>query len=75
MNTCLSTIPSLNISIKAQKELAKYGIYCKIVSLDPTVSHYGCAYGIEYSCSESQSVRALLRRLGIRSEFLSKDGG
>ena len=74
MNNCISTIPSLNISIKVQKELAKIGVFCKIISLDPSMSHRGCAYGIEYSCYNKQTVDLILHRLRVRSEFIQRDG-
>lgn len=71
MNICIATIPSLNICIKAQKILAQNAIFCRIVSIDPKLTKRGCAYGIEFSCSEERSVNTILRRAGIRpSQFL-----
>ena len=73
MNTCIATISSLNLSIKAQKILANEKIYCRIVSLDPALTKKGCAYGIEFSCSEERAVRTILRREGIfPSQFIQK---
>lgn len=74
MNICIATIPSLNICIKAQRALAKHAIYCKIINIDPKITRRGCAYGIEFTCSDEKNVRYILRREGIRpSEFLSKE--
>lgn len=76
MNICIATIPSLNICIKAQKALAEYGIFSKIVSIDPKLTRRGCAYGVEFSCSEERSVKSILRRAGIYpSQFLESDRG
>lgn len=76
MNICIATIPSLNICIKAQKALAENAIFCKIVSIDPNLTRRGCAYGIEFPCSEERNVKSILRRSGIRpSQFLSKEEG
>jgi hypothetical protein len=73
MNTCIASISSLNLSIKAQKALAQEKIYCKIISLDPSLTKRGCAYGIEFSCSEERNVRTVLRRAGIYpSQFIKK---
>ena len=74
MNTCIASISSLNLSIKAQKSLADARIYCKIVSLDPSLTKRGCAYGIEFACSEERLVKSLLRRAGIfPSQFITKE--
>lgn len=74
MNICIATIPSMNICIKAQKALADNKIFCKIISLDPKLTKRGCAYGIEFSCSEEKNVKFILRRAGIYpSQFLSAD--
>ena len=74
MNICIATIPSMNICIKAQKALADNKIFCKIISLDPKLTKRGCAYGIEFSCSEEKNVKFILRHAGIYpSQFLNAD--
>ncbi len=74
MNTCIATISSLNLSIKAQKALASEKIYSKIVSIDPKLTKKGCAYGIEFACSEERTVRTILHRAGIfPSQFIQKN--
>lgn len=74
MNICIATIPSMNICIKAQKALADNKIFCKIISIDPKLTKRGCAYGIEFSCSEEKNVKSVLRRVGIYpSQFLNAD--
>lgn len=76
MNICIATIPSLNICIKAQKALAENAIFCKIITIDPKLTKRGCAYGIEFSCTDEKNVKYILRRAGIRpSQFLSSEGG
>ena len=76
MNICIATIPSLNICIKAQKALSENAIYYKIVSIDPKLTKRGCAYGIEFPCSEERNVKSILRRVGIRpSQFLESNQG
>ena len=74
MNTCIATISSLNLSIKAQKALASEKIYSKIVSIDPKLTKKGCAYGIEFACSEERTVRTILHRARIfPSQFIQKN--
>ena len=74
MNICIATIPSMNICIKAQKALTDNKIFCKIISIDPKLTKRGCAYGIEFSCSEEKNVKSILRRVGIHpSQFLNAD--
>ena len=76
MNICIATIPSLNICIKAQKALAENAIFCKIISIDPRLIKRGCAYGIEFSCSDERNVKSILRRAGIHpSQFLTGEEG
>ena len=74
MKTCIAAISSLNISIKAQKALAGGGIFSKVISLEPSATRRGCAYGLEFSCAEENTVRSLLRRAGVfPSEFIEKE--
>lgn len=76
MNTCIATIPSLNMSIKAQRALSASGYYCRIVNIDPHITRYGCAYGIEFSCSEERVIKQILNRNGIRiSQILNSGEG
>jgi hypothetical protein len=71
MNICTFSISSLNLSIKAQRALANERIYCRIVPLDPRLTKRGCAYGIEFACSEENNVKLILRRIGIfPSQFI-----
>ena len=76
MKICTATFSSLTYAMKAQKALAADGIFSKIVSIDPALTKRGCSYGLEFSCSEEQTVRRILRKNGIRvGQFLSFDGG
>ena len=76
MKHCIATTTSLNLSIKAQRSLAREGIYSKVISLDPSQSKRGCAYGIDFDCSEERLVRSILRRERIYpTQFLSDAQG
>lgn len=76
MKTCIATLTSLNTSIKAQQVLSQSGIYSKIVSLDPSMTPKGCAYGIEFSCSDERLVKSILRAQRIYpSQFIANIQG
>ena len=66
MNTCIATLTSLSLCIKAQRILSKEAIFCKVVSVDPRLTRRGCAYGIEFSRTELQRVNQILKSHGIR---------
>ena len=76
MNTCIATMQTVNISIKAQKALSNEGIFSKIITIDPSLTRRGCSYGIEFSCAEEATVRRILRQDGIKNtQFLNLNGG
>ncbi len=76
MKNCIASMPSLNISIQAQRALGGKGIFSRIVSLDPSMTKKGCAYGIEFSCEMERDVKAVLKRERIYpSEFISEAFG
>jgi hypothetical protein len=76
MNNCIAAIPSINICIKGQKALAENGIFSNIVGLEPSVTKRGCAYGIEFPCSEKSRVRSILQKVGIKpSQYIMGNGG
>lgn len=76
MKTCIATFSSLNISIKAQKALSSNGIYGKIISIDPKITRRGCAYGIEFSCSDEPKIKQVLRSMGIKyGQIINNTGG
>ena len=65
MKSCIATMRSLNLAIKAQKALAVAGIFAKIIPLEPNMSRRGCAYGVEFHPSQENDVKRILRRAGI----------
>lgn len=75
MNYCIAAISSINICIKGQKALSQNGIFSKIVSLEPSLTKHGCAYGIEFNCTEKGRVRSILQRYGIRpTQYITSNG-
>ena len=75
MKTCIATMTSLNIAIKAQRALAREGIFSKIVSVDPRQTKRGCSNGIEFACGELSSVKRVLQSIGARNaQIIEKNG-
>ncbi|MBQ7293477.1 MAG: DUF3343 domain-containing protein [Clostridia bacterium] len=75
MNYCTAAIGSLTATMKAHSALSTSGIGTKIVKLDPSMTKRGCAYGIEYSCSDHKAVRSALNEAKISVTSYIKGGG
>lgn len=73
MNICIASMASINICIKAQKALLSNGIGCRIVSLNPSLTRRGCAYGIEFTCSHERQVKQILRDAGVTFSQIIKN--
>lgn len=65
MKRCTASMSSLTYAIKGQRALSQEGISCEIVKLDPSLTKKGCAYGIEFPCSEHRKTRAVLTKENI----------
>ena len=75
MNTkCTVSVGSVTYAEKAMRALASAAIYSEIVKLDESRSR-GCIYGLEFSCSQSENVRAVLHNAGIKTKSFSARGG
>lgn len=72
----VAAIGSMTAALKAQRALAAAGLSLHVVSLSPTDTRRGCAYGIEYPLSLAQKARAILHGARIPvSQYLKKGGG
>ena len=58
--TCSADIGSVTEAIKAQKVLAAAAIPSEIIKNDRNPRGRGCAFGIGFSCSQKNNVRAVL---------------
>ena len=75
MNYCTAARGSLTAAMKAYSALTTSGIGAKIVKLDPSMTKRGCAYGIEYSCSDHKAVRSALSAAKVSVTSYIKGGG
>ncbi len=71
--SCIAAVSSVTLAIKAQRALNSSGIPSEVISLTADQTRRGCAYGLEFSCTEESAVRALLRTAHIPvSQYLKK---
>ena len=75
MKQCTAALESLTYAIKAQRALAEAEIPCEIVKLDASMTRRGCAYGVEFPCSEQRSVRAVMNAENITVTGYINNGG
>lgn len=63
---CTAVIGSMTLAMKAQSVLAEAAIRAGVTKISSSETHNGCAYGVEFPCSQSGNVRTVLSRAGIR---------
>lgn len=66
MSDCTAVIGSMTTALKAQKALLRASIRSTVVKLDSSVTHKGCAYGIEFDCLQASNVKYTLSNAGIK---------
>ena len=60
-------------AMKAQSLLADAAIRGGITKISSARTHNGCAYGVEFPCTQSANVRTVLERGGVRvREYLQE---
>ena len=74
-NLCTAAIGSLTHAIKGQRILAENGVTGTIVKLDSKKTRRGCAYGIEFPCSEFKTVRSALGAARLPVSQYTDGGG
>ena len=57
---CVATMKSMTYALKGKNILETKGIPAEIISLDPSLTSHGCAYGISFACGQSGDVKRLL---------------
>lgn len=74
-DNCTAALSSLTYAMKAQKELSTQGFYTNIVKLDSSRTRRGCAYGIQFSCADTEKIRKALKnaKIGV-SQYISGGG-
>ncbi len=62
---CVASLRSMTYAIKAKKALSAFDIEAEIVTLEPQMTHNGCAYGIKFDCVNLYSVQDALSKKHI----------
>jgi len=52
MADCIIAMKSMTFAEKGKRAASSAGIFSEIVSIDPSVTKRGCAYGLTIPCSE-----------------------
>ncbi|MBQ2767102.1 MAG: DUF3343 domain-containing protein [Clostridia bacterium] len=66
MQTCIAAFTSMTVAIGAQRALSSAAIRTSVVKLNANQTTHGCAYGLEFSCSQLQNVKTVLAARGIQ---------
>ncbi len=64
--TCTAVLGSMTLAMKAQGVLAEAAIRATLTKVSSTRTHGGCAYGVDFPCTQSANVRMILSRAGVR---------
>jgi glycosyltransferase A (GT-A) superfamily protein (DUF2064 family) len=71
----IAAIGSMTAAIRAQRALLSANVLAEVVSLLPSQTQRGCAYGVEFSASNAPAVRLALRRARIHvSQYIERNG-
>lgn len=59
-NMCIFALPSVTYAMRASELLKHYGIYSRVINLDPAATQKGCANGIETECKNLVRAKNIL---------------
>ncbi len=57
---CIAAMKNMTAAIKGRSALEAVGIRCTIVSLEPTLTKRGCAYGLNFACAYLERAKSVL---------------
>ena len=63
---CTAVIGSMTQAMKAQNILAEAAIRASLTKISSGRTSGGCAYGVDFPCTQSGNVRMILERAGVR---------
>ena len=63
---CTAVIGSMTQAMGAQAVLAEAAIRANIVKISSSRVNSGCAYGLDFPCTQTGNLKAVLNRAGIR---------
>ena len=65
-SVCTAVVGSMTLAMKAQAALSEAAIRSGIAKISSSDTHNGCAYGVDFPCTQSANVRMVLSHAGIR---------
>ena len=69
--TCTAVIGSMTGAMRAQSILAEAAIRAVVVKVNSSKSTGGCAYGVDFPCTQMSNAKIILSHAGVRvREFL-----
>ncbi len=63
---CTAVIGSMTLAMKAQSALSDAAIRAGLTKISSGRTRNGCAYGVDFPCTQSANVRMILETAGIR---------
>lgn len=63
---CTAVVGSMTQAMRAQTVLSEAAIRATLTKISSAKTHNGCAYGVDFPCTQSGHVRMILEGAGIR---------
>ncbi len=63
---CTAIIGSMTKALAAQSLLAEAAIRVNVTKVSSSATHNGCAYGVDFPCTQTANVQTVLGRGGLR---------
>ena len=74
-DVCIAAVGGMTAALKAQHVLLSAGVAAEVLSLSPSQTKRGCAFGVSFPCTALQHARATLREGGVTvSQFIQRKG-
>ena len=64
--TCTAVIGSMTGAMRAQSILAEAAIRAVVVKVSSSKNTGGCAYGVDFPCTQMNNAQTVLNRSGVR---------
>lgn len=71
---CTAVIGSMTQAMRAQAVLSETAIRSTLTKISSAKTHNGCAYGVDFPCTQSGNVRVILAGAGIRVRDYFQNG-
>ena len=71
---CTAVVGSMTQAMRAQTVLSEAAIRTTLTKISSAKTHNGCAYGVDFPCTQSGNVRIILDGAGIRVRDYLQNG-